>query len=91
MLSQPKDNVKMPLSFCTKGINVNCQDDHLNVELYRCSWLSNCHLDELTQSSECKLYVLFTVYSFQFLIKFGDTLHVFHDFSLISLPQCLLD
>ena len=48
-----------------------------------------CHLDEFTQSSGYKLSVLFTVYSFQFLIKFGGTL--FHDFSLISLPQCLLD
>ena len=89
MLSQPKDNFKMPLSFYTKRINVKCKDDHLNGELYRCRWLSNCHLDEFTQSSGYKSSVLFTVYSFQFLIKFGGAL--FHDFSLISLPQCLLD
>ena len=80
-----KEEFQNALSFYTQGINVKCKDDQLNVELYRCRWLSNCHLGKFIQSSECKLFVLFTFYPFHFLINFGDT--SIHDFSLISLPQ----
>ena len=57
-----KEEFKNALSFYTEGINVKCKDDQLNVELYRCRWLSNCHLGKFTPSSECKLPVLITVY-----------------------------
>ena len=42
-----KGEFQNALSFYTQGINVKCKDDQLNVELYRCRWLSNCHLDKL--------------------------------------------
>ena len=78
------------VSFYTYGINAKCKDDKLNAELYRCGWLSNCHLGKFILSLECKLFVLFTLYAFHFLAKFSDTL--FHaDLSLDSLRQCLLD
>ena len=80
-----KEEFQNALSFYTQGINVKCKDAQLNVELYRCRWLSNCHLGKFILSSECKLFVLFTFYPFHFLINFGDT--SIHDFSLISLPQ----
>ena len=63
-----KEEFQNAQSFYTQGINVKCKDDQLNVELYRCRWLSNCHLGKFILSSECKLVVLFT-FSFHFLIK----------------------
>ena len=41
-----KEEFLNALSFYTQGIDVKCKDDHLNVELYRCRWLSNRHLGE---------------------------------------------
>jgi len=61
-----KEEFQNALSFYTEGINVKCKDEQLNVELYRCRWLSNCRLGKFMLTSECKLSILFTVYCFQF-------------------------
>ena len=43
-----KEEYQNALSFYTEGINVKCKDDQLNVELYQCRWLSNCHLGKFS-------------------------------------------
>ena len=45
-----KEEYQNALGFYTQGINVKCKDDQLNVELYRCRWLSNCHLGKFSLS-----------------------------------------
>ncbi|XP_020610324.1 tetratricopeptide repeat protein 4-like [Orbicella faveolata] len=47
-----KEEFQKALSFYTEGINVKCKDEQLNVELYRCRWLSNCHLGNVHEASE---------------------------------------
>ncbi|XP_020610005.1 uncharacterized protein LOC110048571 [Orbicella faveolata] len=47
-----KEEFQNALSFYTEGINVKCKDDQLNIELYRCRWLSNCHLGNVHEAFE---------------------------------------